>query len=179
VRYKLAKQVVLPNYTPLNPSAFSIVSVRERSVEKMGGLESGTGEMGHGQAAGRIHSLRSKVITPWLSYSMQQGLHWEANRFSASQEIPRIPQNPKIHYRIHKCPPPISIPSRINPIPAPSHFLKIYLNIILPSTPGISKWYLSLMFSHHIPVYTSSLSHTCCMLRPSHSSRFDHPNNIW
>jgi len=64
VRYKLAKQVVLPNYTPLNPSAFSIVSVRERSVEKMGGLESGTGEMGHGQAAGRIHSLRSKVITP-------------------------------------------------------------------------------------------------------------------
>jgi hypothetical protein len=28
------------------------------------------------------------------------------------------------------------------------------------------------------PVYTSRLLHTYYMLRPSHSSRFDHPNNI-
>ena len=28
------------------------------------------------------------------------------------------------------------------------------------------------------PVYTSPLPHTCCIPRPSHSSRFDHPKNI-
>ena len=33
----------------------------------------------------------------------------EANWFAASQEIPRISRNPKVHYRTHKLPPPVSI----------------------------------------------------------------------
>ena len=53
-----------------------------------------------------------------------------------------------------------------------SHFLKILLNIILPSTPGSSKWPLPLGFSHQNAVCTSSLHNTCYKPRPSHSSLF-------
>ena len=62
-----------------------------------------------------------------LTYSMYQGPSWETNRFSASQEIPRILRNPKIHYRSHKCPPPVPILSQLDPVYThTSHFLKVH-----------------------------------------------------
>jgi hypothetical protein len=37
---------------------------------------------------------------------------------------------------------------------------------------------LSHRFPHQNPVYATPLPHTCYLLRPSHSSLFDHPNDI-
>ena len=85
-------------------------------------------------------------------------------RFITSLQVPTI------------CPCPESDP--FNPYPS-SNFLKIHLNIILPSRPGSPKLSRFLMFPHQNPVYASSLPHTRYMPRPSHSSRFYHANNIW
>jgi len=72
-----------------------------------------------------------------LTYSMVQSPSWEANWFAASQEIPLISRNPKVHHRTHKRPPPVSILGQLNPVHIPtSHLLEIHLNIIHPSTPS-------------------------------------------
>ena len=70
-----------------------------------------------------------------LTYSTVQSPSWEANWFAASQEIPLISRNPKVHYRTHKRPPPVSILGQPNPVHIPtSYLLEIHPNIIHPST---------------------------------------------
>jgi hypothetical protein len=100
-----------------------------------------------------FYSFPFEIWTSLLTHSMEQS-PWEANRFSASQ-ISRILWNPKINYRINKCPPPVSILSQLNPVRTPtSHFL-----IILPSTPGSPLW--SLKSEHEYLFINAWCSDTC------------------
>ena len=74
-------------------------------------------------------------------YSMVQSPSWEANCFAASQKIPRISRNPKVHYSTHKRPPPVSVLGQPNPVHIPtSHLLEIHPNIMHPSTPRSPQW---------------------------------------
>ena len=66
-----------------------------------------------------------------LTYPTVQSPSWAADWFAASQEIPRISGNPKVHYRTHKRTPPVPILGQPNPVHLPtSHFLEIHPNII-------------------------------------------------
>jgi hypothetical protein len=81
--------------------------------------------------------------------SMEQRPFWEADSSSASQEIPRILWNQKVHYRIHKRPLPVPILIHNNPFhSSPANFPLINVYITLPSTPKSSKWSLSLGCPH-------------------------------
>ena len=84
------------------------------------------------------------LITSFLPYLLTHStVHspcWEANRFAASQEIFRISRNRKVHYRIHKCPPPVCILGQPNPVhtPHPTSWrsiliLSTHLHLGLPS----------------------------------------------
>jgi len=131
--------------------------------------------------------LKSKVFTYWcykqeeislFTYSMGQNLSWEANQFEASQHIPHILWNQKVHYHIHKGPPtPPNWTSSIQSIPPhPTSWRSIlilssHLCLCLPSG-------LSLRFPHQNLEYASPLLYTSYMPRPLHSSQFYHPKNI-
>jgi hypothetical protein len=109
---------------------------------------------------------------------MEHSPSWEANWFAASQEIPRILWNPEGSLPHLQRPPPVSILSQLNPVRTPSsYFLKIHLNIVLPSTSGSPQWSLSLRFPHQTPVHASPLSRKRYMPL-SHSSLFYHPHKL-
>ena len=134
----------------------------------------GYGRWGFGSvwkiALDNIATVTAPPLRPYSqlhNYCIQHNTSWEADRFSASQEIPHILCNPEVHYRIHKCQASVPILSQINPVHTQtSQFMMIYLNIVLPSAPGYPKWPFSLRFPHQT-LYTSLLLHTLYMSRPS------------
>ena len=106
-----------------------------------------------------------------LTQSRVQSPSWAADWFAASQEIPRISRNPKVHYRTHKRPPPVSILGQPNAVHIPtSHLLEIHPNIIHPSRPRPPQWSLSHRFPHQDPIHTPLLSHTRKLLLTIHKA---------
>jgi hypothetical protein len=110
---------------------------------------------------------------------MEQNPSWETNRFSASQELPRIFWSPKVHYRIHKCPQPVPVLSQLNPIHAPHLtfwlsilILSFHLRLVLPNGLFPSD------FPTKTPYTPLPFPYTCYTPLQSHSSRLNHPNNI-
>jgi hypothetical protein len=98
---------------------------------------------------------------------MGQSSSWEANSFSASQEIPRILWKRKVHYHIYTSPPPVSILSQLNPVHTthPTSWRSIL--ILSPSTASVSQVVSFPQVS--IPKPCMHLPHTCHMPRPSRS----------
>jgi len=106
-------------------------------------------------------------LTYLITYSMVQSPSWDANWFAASQEIPRISRNPKVHYHTHKRPPPVSILGQLNPVHMPtSQLMQINPNIIHPFMPRSPQWSPSLRFPHQDPIHP--LYSPICAICPAH-----------
>jgi hypothetical protein len=95
------------------------------------------------------------------------------------KETTRILWNQKNHCRVSNSHPLLPILSQDNPVRAfPYLFLRLYFNIILPSTSGCSKWLLPGGFCTKI-LCISAVLHMHHMFQQSHSSSSDRPNGWW
>ena len=118
-------------------------------------------------------------FTNKLTNTVVQSPYSEANLSSASQKIPRILWNLKVHYRIHKTPPIVPTLSQINPFYShPSHLLHSNSNIIFASMRRSSKLSLCIVSPHQTTVCTFPVSLTCHMTHPFHSLCNTHVNFI-
>jgi hypothetical protein len=66
-------------------------------------------------------------LNNYLMNSMEQSYSWEANRSSASQEIPCILWNLEVHYHNQKSPSPVPIPSHIKAVHVPQPTIQRFI----------------------------------------------------
>ena len=109
--------------------------------------------------------LHTYLLTPWSTVLLEK-----LTGYQLVNNSPHMMEPESSHPRLQE-PAPVPILSQINPVHAlPFHFLKTDFNIIIPSTPGSSKWSLSLRSPHQNPVCTSPLPGVCYIPCQSHSS---------
>jgi hypothetical protein len=101
---------------------------------------------------------------------------WESCSCAATQEFPYILRNPKVHYRVHKSTPLVSVHNQINPVPTTPSYLR---SILILST-HISLGLPSVLFPFQPISYMHSASpHSWYMPCQSHPLWLDHSNYIW
>jgi hypothetical protein len=115
--------------------------------------------------------LLGLIINIVNTNSKGQSPSWETNSRSASQEIPRLLWNPKVHYCVHSSPQLVPVLSQFSSIHTLT-FCFVKPLILGPST------HLHLRMETII-CSISHLYHACYMLRPSHLPWLDKPNTIW
>jgi hypothetical protein len=105
---------------------------------------------------------------------MELSPSWQAASCAATQELPSILWNPKVHYRVHKSRPLVPISSHINPVHANLRsilILSTHLRLGLPS--GLF-W-----LSQQYPTCNPLRPNSCYMPFPSHHPWLDHSNYVW
>ena len=96
---------------------------------------------------------------------------WQSRNFPISW-------NSTVHYHIHNSSPLFPVPSHINPVHVhPSYVFKFYFNVILPTTPGVSRCLLPSVF----PIKSLHAFLFPCMpcTLPIHPPWLYGPNNTW
>ena len=125
----------------------------------------GAGLDGHGKSLPRRFSIPGpcspcRVAIPTVRVHMYNCSPGEAISYLASQQIPRVLWNPKVHYRVQKSPPLVPIPSQLSPVYALlSYFLRSTL--ILSSHSRLSL--PSLIFRSALPTNTHCAFFLCPM----------------
>jgi len=99
---------------------------------------------------------------------MEQSPSWKDNSHSASQEIPYLLWNPKVHYHVHKSPPEVPSLNQMCPVQTfPTHLYKIHSDVIFQSISMSSEWSLPFRFSEQWTAYffwALSLTVTACLV---------------
>ena len=115
-----------------------------------------------------------------LKDSMEHSPSENAQSSSASQEISRIPRNPKVYYCIHNSLPFVAITSH-NSL-AQTHRPTLFLANPFQYYSPIYAYHLDGLYPSGFPTKTCTIlssPHTCYVPQPSHYSWFHHSNNIW
>jgi len=119
--------------------------------------------MGFNSGFKGLNKVRAELLT-YLLTPCSRGLLEKLTGFQLVNNFQHF-MEPKVSLPHSQVPTICPYPGPEWSSPCPTyHFLKIHLNIILPTMPGSSKWSPSLRFPYQNPVYTSPLPHTCYIL---------------
>jgi hypothetical protein len=121
------------------------------------------------------HYLLSQCLTNFMELSPS----WEVTNCPATQELPSILKNTKVHYRVHKSHPLVPILNQINPS-IPPHPSSLRSSLILSS-----RYVYIILVDSFLLAFPpqscmhSSSPHACCM--PCHSLLpwLDRSNYTW